>query len=473
MEAMTGSLEENVLTLLVWSDTHAPTVAMQVNDDLFSTEAYRLIASRTLDYFEKFGNAPKVHAKDLLERELRRNDSRTTMLNIVFDTMERIQANINPDYITSRLSEFIERGRWRRVLADATDEVETGDLSKIPDILYNTGTKVSYSQGIWFDDTRRVLSSLDQQDEDYISSGLNTLDRMGVRPRRKTMFLIIASAKKGKTWFLVNIGKIAYMQGLKVLHVTLEMSEEEIAQRYTQSLLSLTTDQTPGHTLRIAHFQRDKLGRHTKIEYHGYTPDKYMSDRRPVIAKELKMHTARRRRRLLIKEFPTASLTIGQLNAYIDSLERTENFKPDLLIVDYPDLMEIDPRNVRTDTGRVYRQLRGMAVQRNMALVVPTQGNRGSASAERVTQEHVAEDWSKIGTADTICTYSQTPLEREHGLARVIVDAARGVRDKFVVMLSQNYDVGQFAFDDVYLSKFVQDEVDRVTGQKELEDVAD
>ena len=64
---------------------------------------------------------------------------------------------------------------------------------------------------------------------------------------------------------------------------------------------------------------------------------------------------------LLIESFPSASLTIGELNAYLDYLEKAEHFKPDLLLVDYINEMDIDPRFVRQELGRTIRRLRGIA----------------------------------------------------------------------------------------------------------------
>ena len=59
----------------------------------------------------------------------------------------------------------------------------------------------------------------------------------------------------------------------------------------------------------------------------------------------------------------------------------------------------------------------------------------------------MADDWSLIGTADRAITYSATPQEVRHGLARLFVDKARSDKDKFGVLISQNYAFGQFVLD--------------------------
>ena len=49
---------------------------------------------------------------------------------------------------------------------------------------------------------------------------------------------------------------------------------------------------------------------------------------------------------------------------------------------------------------------------------------------------HAAEDYSKIATADTVLTYSQTAQEKRLGLARVFVDKARTEEDKIEIVVS-------------------------------------
>ena len=59
-----------------------------------------------------------------------------------------------------------------------------------------------------------------------------------------------------------------------------------------------------------------------------------------------------------------------------------------------------------------------------------------------------------IHEADIVLAYSQNKdTERPHGLARVFVDKVRRGRDKFWVLITQNYDIGQFALDSVEYDK--------------------
>src|SRR6185436_14202132 len=128
------------------------------------------------------------------------------------------------------------------------------------------------------------------------------------------------------------------------------------------------------------------------------------------------------------------------LEAYLDNLEATEKFVPDLLIVDYPDLMDLQAGKsgqYRHGLAEVYKNLRGVSVSRNMALAVPTQINRAGSGAKYVGRKNVSEAYSKIADADVVISYSQTELEHKLHLARLAVIAGRNDADNITVVVSQ------------------------------------
>jgi hypothetical protein len=149
--------------------------------------------------------------------------------------------------------------------------------------------------------------------------------------------------------------------------------------------------------------------------------------------------------RLLIKQFPTGTLTLDLLRAYLDHLEVTKRFMPTILIVDYPDLMKVDSANYRMSLGTIYEGLRGVCIERNMAGVFPTQSNRASLNAKRTRGDMVAEDVRKLNIADNVLTYSQTADEKPLGLARLSVEYARNAPPFHEsILISQNYSLGQY-----------------------------
>lgn len=235
-----------------------------------------------------------------------------------------------------------------------------------------------------------------------------------------------------------------------MVYITLEINEAQIAQRMIQSLFSVLRRKAK---ISVTRLRSDGIGRLLHFDKEQLSGRLSLDDitSRPLVEKKLgRLHG---RENLIIKAFPTGALSVSALRSYLDLLERTSGFIPDMVVVDYPDLMKVDSKNYRIDLGALYRDLRGLAVENNVGVVCASQSNRTGASAKLITDIHAGEDFSKIATADTVLTYTQTVAERELGLARIFVSNSRVAdKDRFIVLISQSYPVGQFCLDSSLMS---------------------
>ena len=461
-----GALEDNILTLLCWDETHAPGLALRLTPEIFSTRAYRKIADIACDHIGQYSLPPRSHLIDLLEDDLRKS-AEGSLLRDTLARMEDLARDIQPDFVLTKLDEYITTRKLAQALEASADALSRGDLAAAREALYASNvTPDPNKPGIWLHDSKAMLAVLETPERNFFSSGVEVLDARGCRPERKAVDVLIAAAKRGKSWSLIEKGKANVMLGHNVLHITLENSEEITAKRYMQSMFALTLRQITTH--RLARLVKDELGRCTSIDFDEIQPDSLESIKKTVLARRIK--GLKNRGKLLIKEFPTGELTIGHLNAYLDALEREHSFIPDLVLIDYPNLMALPTKDFRISLGMIFRQIRGIAVKRNIAISTVTQGNRISAQAKTVTSGHVGEDFSMIGTADLVITYSQTGEERKIGLARLLVSEARSAEDKFVTLITQSYPTGQFCIDSCYMSKLAESELDRLTGGSDEDD---
>ena len=254
---------------------------------------------------------------------------------------------------------------------------------------------------------------------------------------------IVSDMVAHNSWELIHIGKQALLRRLNVVHITLEISERLIVQRYLQSLFSI---QRTKAQVNITRLRLDSLGRVELLdrEILRNVPAFRDTGARKILSGKLQRFNAKDR--LVVKAFPTGGLTIQQLRNYLDLLERAQHFTPDVLIIDYPDLMKLGTDNYRLELGSIFKELRGIAVERNLICATATQSNRAGSTAKLLTDAHTAEDYSKIATADTVLTYSQTSTERELGLARIYASNTRvGEDDRFVTLITQAYKIGQFS----------------------------
>lgn len=445
-----GALGENLLVLACYDKGRAPIIRGIVDVALYGG-IYRTIAVRIYDFIDRHKAPPGDHLPDLLQDKLEsKSGGEASLYEDVIRSIHAAKDGINSQYVMSQLETFIKRQSLRGIAIDLAKALQrdTEESLEEAERLLASATRSTLSvfdPGTRLSDKRRALGFLDTGSVAF-PTGIPELDRRGFGPTRKELWLFIGNTKAGKSWALTHMAKMALMSRVKVLHITLEMSEARCAQRYMQSLFAISKRK---ETLQTVRFQKDKLNRISGFEDVRINPKLSMDD--PDIREKLEAKIDKWALRLLdniiVKQFPTGQLTMGQLTAYMDNLEATQQFTPDLLVVDYPDLFKLDKSNFRLAIDEVYKDLRGLGVARNMAVAVVSQSHRGAARVKQVGADNVAEAYSKISHADAILTYSQTEAERKLGLARLHVAGGRNDQDKITLVIAQNYASGQFAVD--------------------------
>ena len=444
-----GHLQENLITLLTFDDKRALTIRSLVEINLWGGH-YKLICIRIYDYIDQFKKAPKDHLPDLLMDKLDGENKREAELYIeTIEAIGQLREGINSEYVMSQLETYIKRQSYRsigiefaKLLQKDTDE----SLEEAEALLAKANVKTLsvFDPGIRLSDPR-ALDFLDIQDS-CLPTGIPELDKRGFGPTRKELWHYISDTKKGKSMMLVQLGKMASIHKFKVCHISLEMSKERCAQRYYSSFFGMSKRK---QTFINTKFQKDKLGRVTGFEETRVVPSLSLDD--PNIRAKLERRIAKAAPRtlnnIIVKDFPTGYLTMRQLETYLDNLEQTEQFTPDLLIIDYPRLMKLDPANLRLELDQAFNEIRGIAVKRNLAAAVVSQSNREGSKAKQLGADKVGEAYSTVANSDTNITYTQSPQEKKLNLARLFVAAGRNDEDRITIILSQQYGHGAFVLD--------------------------
>lgn len=443
-ERITGNLQENLLHLVCFSIKAGPIIRGVVEPELFSSQIYREIFTRVYAFLDAHKAPPgEAHLPDLVEDLLVRRDSDAEMVERIIRTVLEMQGRVHEGYILAQLETFIRQQRFKAALIKSGELIQEGNIDEAQTAMEEGMRRrlQLFSPGLTLTQGLKIALA-GQIRENVVLTGVKQLDEWDLGPARGELHLFIAPPKRAKTWWLVNLAKYAILARLRVVYVTLEISEAQIIQRFLQSIFSLMRHRA---TVEISRIESDELGRFVRFERDQLKGRGALYDQNAVKMIEGKLGGFRVRDNLLVKGFPTGMLTVDGLRAYLDALERAHNFIPDMVVLDYPDLMQFDRRRMREELGGLFVNLRGLGVERNIIMPVATQASRLGAEAKLLTDTHVAEDWSKIATADTVITYSQTLAEKELGLARLFVSNTRvAERDRFVTLISQAYPTGQF-----------------------------
>ena len=467
---LTTSLSENVLTLLCYDDTSGKIISNLVTADLFEGD-YALIAEQALGFWQKFNCAPKDHTPDFLDIILKGNTNsrRADLFRRIMIAMEALSRDVNTQFVMTNLTKFIRMQKLKAAIIESAEKINLDSEAAIDNIeeiwasLLKT-QEIGFNSGMRLNEIDRLLDYLERRPIEF-AMGIPVLDRMRIVPYRATLTGMLGVLGEGKSWFLIGVGKTNLRAQKRVVHFSLEMSEEDIIQRYIQSIWAIPTRDTEKIT---ATGLKTNNGRLKNFTERIIRPE--FSFQSNVIKEELEARMEvfnNIASNLIVKRFPPNRITDKDINAYLDTLEASEKFVPDMLLFDAPYLYKRDKRDPRFLLGEHILDTRATCVERNVAGVMTHQINREGAGEANRRLTHVSEDWSIGQTLDQALTLSKTRAEEEFGLARIDVSKARTVKDKFEVLITQSYDIGQFCLDSMFMDKNYKDRLKELTGENE------
>jgi replicative DNA helicase len=227
----------------------------------------------------------------------------------------------------------------------------------------------------------------------------------------KELAMVVAPPGVGKSLFLVNQGVHSLMEGRKVLYISLEMSEDKIAQRFDSVMTLIPQFKLKDPTSQLSVKERLEL---FQKQFDG---------------------------QLVIKEFPTGQASINTIRNLMVQLQNYEDFTPDLLIVDYLELMR-PTRDVQQEyhaQQRVAEELRGLGMEYNMLIWTATQTNRQGRMVKVITDAELGDSYGKIRTCDFAMSLNQTEEEFDMGKMRAYVIKSRNGRPRFTVPMQIDY----------------------------------
>jgi replicative DNA helicase len=227
----------------------------------------------------------------------------------------------------------------------------------------------------------------------------------------KELAMVVAPPGVGKSLFLANQAARSVLDGKNVLYISLEMSEDRVAQRLDSIFTYIKQSDLKANVKELE-------TRLEKIQNHGSSVG-----------------------RLKIKEFPTKRLTVTGLRAYLNQLRNYENFTPDVIIVDYLELMT-NADNTMSEymaQERIAQELRGIAVEYKCLVWTATQTNRKGKEVDVITDAELADSYGKIRVCDLAFSINQKEQEFDEGKARMFVMKSRNGRARYIVPIRIDY----------------------------------
>ena len=292
------------------------------------------------------------------------------------------------DWLMDEFENFTRHKALERAIINSADLLEKKDYGQVESLI-KEAVQISLTKDLgtdYFEDPRQRLMRIKDKNG-QISTGWPSLDRrLFGGMNRGELNIFAGGSGAGKSLFLANLGVNWCLQGLNVLYLTLELSEDLVAMRIDAMTTGIPTKE----------IFRDLDDVEMKVKIIGKKAGK-----------------------LQIKYMPSGK-TANDLRAYMKEFEIKTGSKIDVLLVDYLDLLmpasrKISAENLFIKDKYVSEELRNLAMEKQCIFVTAAQLNRGAVEEVEFDHSHISGGLSKIQTADNVFGIFTSRAMRERG----------------------------------------------------------
>ncbi|NBW58481.1 hypothetical protein EBR43_12055, partial [bacterium] len=258
---------------------------------------------------------------------------------------------------------FSKRGELERAILKAADLLEKGEYDPVEKLIKDAvqiGLTRDMGTDYYSDPRTRLLKLRDNSGQ--LSTGWPTVDKKLYGGfKRGELDIFCAGSGGGKSLFLANLGVNFSFAGLNVIYFTFELSEELVGMRIDSMITGVAS--------------KDVF--------------KNLDD------VEMKVRlTGKKAGGMQIKYLPTGK-NCNDLRAYLKEYQVKTGLKPDIILVDYLDLMmplsvKVSPSDLFVKDKYVSEELRNLAMETQCVVVTAAQLNRGAVDEIEFDHSHIS-----------------------------------------------------------------------------------
>ena len=396
-------------------------ISSLVKPEYFEYPTHEKIYSAIQKHYDEYLMLP---TDDFIVEDIRRDLGDNAKISDYTEELEDINAIdeetiTNRDWVLDLVEDFAKKEALKAAIKDSIVHLKNENYGAIEGNIREALTvsrQVDVGQNYFGAVTDRFkrLFEADEKDKDIFKTMIPTLNRAvegGLQ--RKEIGMVVAPPGVGKSLYLANQCVQSMMENRKVLYVSLEMSEDRVAQRL-DSIASLIPQR------------------------------KMKSDPTSLIKVKDRLNTFRKKfteGELVIKELPSGITSVHEIRALLTNLRNREKFEPDVIIVDYIGLLKSSDKGMAKYEAmeQIVSDLRGLAQEHNCVVWTATQTNRQGRNVRLITDSELGDSYGQVRPVDLAISLNQNREEYEEGRMRLYAMKVRNGRAFFTVPLSINY----------------------------------
>ena len=379
-------MEKIIISNLLHNPEYVDKAFAHLKKEYFQSQEYAVIFDIYTKYFSQYKTIP--HIDSILATLETRTDLNEAVYKSSLETVEELRTNtiVELPWLVDQTEAYCKERALYNAMRRAITIMEKKGKEQpevIPSLL-EEALSVSFNTSIGHDyiedyQERYTLIHSDDERVPFDIDHLNDITRGGLK--KKTLNVLMAGTGGCKSLSMCHMAASNLREGYNVLYITLEMSQESIAERIDANLLDIPLDEL------------------------GNLPFDLYQTKMERIKPKLKG-------RLFIKEYPTGSGNVLQFRHLLNELKLKKKFTPDIIYVDYLNICSSirysgSTANSYTIVKAIAEELRGLAVEFNIPIVSATQVNREGFDSTDVEMTHTSESWGLPQTVDLLIVIMQ------------------------------------------------------------------
>ncbi len=395
------SFQEDLCHLILNDRSFADQMFEVLDLNFLELKHLRVFVERIRRYRKKYGVHPTSNIMHSIIRTGLDGEAESVKVRIreyYARVLAKGEIPSSSEYIKDTALDFCKKQKLKEALIKSVDLIKSSSYDEVSKVIDNA-LKLGSDNTLGYDYLADFEKRFIKKCRAPVTTGWADIDEIAKGGLGKgELGVVVAPTGAGKSMVLVHLGAQALKAGKNVLHYTLELADTVVAGRYDSAITGVELKNLTVFKEKIYDEVKDIEGK------------------------------------LIVKEYPTRSASIQTIKNHIDKLRRRD-FNPDMIIVDYGDL--IKPENSRKDEKRhqletIYEELRGLAQICECPLWTASQTNRSGLNAEVITMESISEAFNKCFVADFIFTVSRTVEDKNTNTGRIFIAKNRNGPDGLV-----------------------------------------
>ena len=351
-----------------------------ISEDYFESQAHKWIIKEILKYYDKYHTTPSL---EVLKVEIKKLQNEVLQIAVKEQLREAYKESDDLAYVEEEFSAFCKNQMLKKALLQSVDLLQAGDYDSIK-FMIESAMKAGQDKNLGHEYNKDIETRYREEHRISIPTPwneFNTLLQGGLG--NGDFGLIFGNPGGGKSWALIALGGHAVKMGFNVIHYTLELGEDYIGRRYD------------------AYF--------TQIPVNVITANKIKVEK---VMKKLPGN-------LIIKEYAPGKASISTLESHIQKCIDLD-FKPDLIIIDYVDLLRSKKSNRerKEEIDDIYVSTKGLARGLNIPVWSVSQVNRAGAKDDIIEGDKAAGSYDKIMITDFAASLSRKRQDKVNGTGR-------------------------------------------------------